>query len=90
MDTQQLMPSIDVLADFGNLQTTIHDDESGASTRAIAAYFEEAAAKSRAMQLQAEGNQEKHFAGLLDGAFQAAQRIVLAAWERSHNAPLQH
>jgi hypothetical protein len=88
MDTQQLLPDIDMLADFANLQNAINEDESGANTRAIAEYFKAAAMKSQTMQLQAEDSQEKHFAGLLDEAFQAAHRIVLAAWERSHSAPL--
>jgi hypothetical protein len=90
MDIQQLMPPIDMLDDFKALQTTIHDDESGATTRAMASYFDEAAVKSQAMQRQAQDSGEKEFAGLLDDAFQAAQRIVLAAWERSHNTPLAH
>jgi hypothetical protein len=90
MDIQQLMPPIDLLDDFKALQTAIHDDESGGTTRAMAAYFDEAAVKSQTMQRLAEESGEKEFAGLLEEAFQAAQRIVLAAWERSHNTPLAH
>lgn len=90
MDIQQLMPPIDMLDDFKKLQTTVHEDESGDSTRAFSAYFEEAAARSEQMQRQAEESDEKEFAGLLHDAFEAANRIVLAAWERSHNTPLPH
>lgn len=90
MDTQQLLPPIDVLEDFRTLQTTLHDDESGQQTRAMVRYLEDAATRSLQMKLQAAGSEEREFAALLHEAFQAAQRITLAAWERSHNTPLTH
>jgi hypothetical protein len=90
MNTETLIPPIDVLDDFKSLQAAVHEDDSGEKTRLIVRYFDDAAAKSQEMQLHADGSEEREFARLISEAFQAARRIVLAAWERSHTTTLAH
>jgi hypothetical protein len=88
MNANELVPPIDVIEDFQNLQMLVFDDVAGDKTRHMANYFEDAANKSKEMQLQSTDFEQKEFARMIHEAFAAAKRILLTAWERAHGAAL--
>lgn len=88
MDTQTLTPPIDLIGDFQSLQMTILEDETGDKTRRMVDYFREAETRSKELQLRTTDFEQKEFARLLNDAFGASSRIVLAAWQKAHGAEL--
>jgi hypothetical protein len=79
---------LDLVHSFSDVHTGIVEDGSGENTRKLVEYFDDCAEKSMEMRLRSSDFAEKELAGMINEAFEASKRIVIAVWEKTHKTAL--
>lgn len=88
MDLEALCPPSDLVADLANLSTSVGGDTSGAKTRRLIAYLNEAEVAAQEQGLRSTDFEEKNFAVQLTEAFRASKGMLQSAWQKLHDREL--
>ena len=88
MNLESVQPPINLIADLQALQLSIANDRGGDKTRQLFDFLKQSEEKCEEIRVRSTNFEEKAFAKMLNEAFAASSRIVLAAWHKAHDAEL--